>query len=326
MSQNITLSQAVEGLLFYKRAEGRSPHTLVDYRASFDKLQEHLGDPPFAQITRAQLVGFFAWLQDGYTREPKGPIPRGEIKLSPKTILNVHTALSALWHWAVTEEIVEKNIVRQITLPDTPDPVIEPFTKEDIEAMLKACKKSSPWKSDPSVAHERHTGDRDTAIIMLLLDTGLRAQELCNVKIGDINTTANNIKVMGKGKKERVVYFGKRTSKVVWKDLLPRISTMKPDDLFIFVGPVDDPRQMERHILTRLVKRIGERAGVKDAHPHRFRHTFAITYLRNQGDIFTLQELLGHSDLKMVCHYARIAQTDCARAHQTASPVDNWKL
>lgn len=327
MSHNLTLTQTIEGLLFCKRAEGKSPCTLDDYRCSFKKLTEFLpDDPPFASITRMQLTSFFAWLQDGYTRQPAGIIPRGQIKLSPKTILNIHTALSALWHWAITEEIADKNIVRQITPPDSPDPIVETFTKEQIEAMLKACRKSAPWQTNALVANDRPTADRDTAIILLLLDTGLRAQELCAIKIGDINLSANRIQVLGKGHKERIVYFGRRTSKAIWKYLLPRVSTLRPADLFLFVGSLDDPRPMERHILTRLVKRIGERAHVPAAYPHKFRHTFAINYLRNNGDIFTLQQLLGHSDLKMVRHYAHIAQTDCARVHQTASPVDCWKL
>lgn len=75
-----------------------------------------------------------------------------------------------------------------------------------------------------------------------------------------------------------------------------------------------------------LLAHIGERAGVANVYLHRFRYTFAITCLRNQGGLFTLQELLGHSDMEMVKRYARIAQTDCAKAHQKASPVDNWRL
>lgn len=327
MTRELTLSQCVDSLLFYKRAEGKSPNTLNDYRTCCAKLQEYLKDDPlFISITRPQLIAFFDWLQNDYTRQPAGPIPRGPIKLSPKTILNVHTALSALWHWAVDEEIAPKNLIRTITPPKVPAPVIEPFTKDDIEAMLKACRRTAAYKSNDHTTNDRPTGDRDAAVIMLLLDTGLRADELCKTKIGDIDMGGNKINVLGKGKKKRLVYFGKRTSKAIWKYLLPRISAMKPGDLFLFVGPPDDPRPMERHVLLHLIKRIGKRAGVAKAYPHRFRHTMAITYLRNSGDIFTLQQLLGHSDLKTVRLYSNIAQTDCARVHQSASPVDNWKL
>jgi integrase/recombinase XerD len=68
---------------------------------------------------------------------------------------------------------------------------------------------------------------------------------------------------------------------------------------------------LSRDVLCRLLTRIGERAGVQDVHPHRFRHTFVITFLRNGGDVLALRELLGHSDLKMVQCYAHIVAADC---------------
>ena len=123
-----------------------------------------------------------------------------------------------------------------------------------------------------------------------------------------------------------MVFVGNRTGQAIWKSLVPRLDGIQDDDSLFVVGKEDDWRSMSRHVLGRLLKRIGERAGVDAVNPHRFRHTFAITYLLNDGDVFTLQALLGHSDLTMVKRYARIAQIDCATTHRKASPVDNWRL
>ncbi len=350
MKKNITLSQACDGVVRYKSATGLSPNTIRNYRTTFAKLQAYFAghpersctlkggsqaaveeaaesqDPAFASITRDQLIDFFAWLRDEYLSEPDGAAPRGQIKLAPKTILNIHTDLSALWSWGVEEGFVPANIVRTIAPPDPKAPVVEPLAKEEIDALLASCDRGKTWKTRQLIASERPTADRDRAIILTLLDTGLRASELCGIQIGDINMTANSIKVLGKGQKERLVYFGKRTSKALWKLLTPRLKDAKLEDMVFTVGPEDDLRPMTRDVLRRLLVRIGERAKVANVYPHRFRHTFAITYLRNQGDLFTLQDLLGHSDIAMVKRYARIAQTDCAKAHQKASPVDNWRL
>ena len=193
-------------------------------------------DPAFEAITRDQLIDFFAWLRDEYLSEPDGAAPRGQIKLSPKTILNIHTDLSGLWTWGVEEGFVPANIVRTIDPPDPKAPVVETLTKEEIDALLGACDRSKTWKNRQITANERPTADRDRAIILLLLDTGLRASELCGIKFGDINLTTNSIKVLGKGQKERLVYFGKRTSKALWKLLTPRLKDSKPEDLVFTVG------------------------------------------------------------------------------------------
>ncbi len=83
---------------------------------------------------------------------------------------------------------------------------------------------------------------------------------------------------------------------------------------------------MDRDVLRQVLKKIGLRAQVRHTHPHRFRHTFAITYLRAGGDVFTLQVTLGHSTLIMVQHYARVAVLDVEKAHRKASSADSWYL
>ena len=131
---------------------------------------------------------------------------------------------------------------------------------------------------------------------------------------------------MRAGKKERTVYFGKLCAKFRWQYLAPRLGKTRPDSPVFLKRAVIDDAPMTRSGLWQLLKDLGERAGVQNVHPHRFRHTFAITYLRNGGDVFTLQMLLGHSDMELVRRYALIAQADCANFHRKASPVDNWRL
>jgi len=327
---NLTLSQAIEGCLLYKTASGLSPNTIRDYRNSYKKLLLYFGgDVPFASISRDRLLAFFAWLQDEYVSEPDGIAPRGKIRLSPKSINNIHTAASALWAWGVNEGYLETNIVRSIDPPRYERPAIVPLTREEIRALLAACDYTRTWKNRATVSR-RPTADRDRAIILLLLDTGIRRGELCDARINDINLKANTLRVAGKGrgrdKKERVVHFGKRTAKALWRYLTPRLAECDPDDPLFLAGPADDPRPLRGGHLRRLLKRLGDRAGVNNVYPHRFRHTFAITYLRNGGDPFTLRILLGHSDLEMVERYLAIVRADCSDAHRRASPVDNWRL
>ena len=75
-----------------------------------------------------------------------------------------------------------------------------------------------------------------------------------------------------------------------------------------------------------LLNRLGDKAGVTRVHAHRFRHTLAIQYLRNGGDLFTLQQLLGHSSLDMDRNHIKIAEMDVKNVHRIASPADNWRL
>jgi integrase/recombinase XerD len=322
-----TLDQVIELMLDSKTAEGKSAHTIVDYRNSFKKLREVIpGSTRFTEITLEQMIKYFGWLRGDYRSEPGGVAPRGKIKLSEKSILNMHTNLSSLWSFAVKNGYAIDHIIRKVERPKVNPPVVETFTRENLEAMLKASGETRSWKNSTTKGtRERRTALRDRAIILILLDTGLRASELCNIRYRDINMTTNAIKVIGKGNKERIVYFARGTQRALKEYLMPRLPEMSPDDLVFVVESRGYTRPLTRDVLLQLINKLGKRAGV-EAYPHKFRHTFAINYLRNGGDIFTLQSLMGHSDLEMVRRYANVAQIDCEKTHRKASPVDNWRL
>ena len=180
------------------------------------------------------------------------------------------------------------------------------------------------WRSGQTgkCNHSLPNPERNKAILLTLLDTGLRASELCNAKIADIDQRNKRITVVGKGDKERTVYLASKTIHAIWRYLATRPNRLDRDPFL--VGSFN--QALSRYGLRRLICRIGQRAGVRNAYPHRFRHTFAINFLRNGGNIYILQEILGHSTLDMVKRYLKLAERDMADTHRSASPVANWNL
>lgn len=238
-----------------------------------------------------------------------GDMPMGEVTanqiarflasltgVGAKTILNRHIGLAAFWTWAKKNEIVERHVVQLVDKPRPKRTAIEPFSEVEVRALLSVM---------------RNFPDRDRTIIYLLLDTGMRASELVGMERSDINFVTRKIKVLGKGNKERHLPFSEKTAKVLLRHLAKTPGA---------------PFPMSRTTLTSIISRLGERAGILDCYPHRFRHTFAIEYLRNGGDPYTLQFLLDHSTMAMVSRYVKIAQIDVDRVHRRASPVENWRL
>ena len=309
MQSQITFSQALEGYSLYADARRLSLHTIADYTNTFRKFQAFLGDdPPIVSITADQIRAFFASLDH----------------LSKKTILNYHTGLSALWTWAVEEGLVEQHIMKHVARPDPEKPAIKPYTRDDVQAMLAVCDHSQPYTrpGKRKSHHSRPTAQRDKAIILTLVDTGVRASELCSITIADVDKRNKRIFIWGKGAKERIVYIDASTARAIWRYLTTRPDARPDDPLFV----TREGRPLNRNSVRLLIGRLGQRAGIPNANVHRFRHTFAINFLRNGGNAYTLQRLLGHSTLKMVKTYLALAAQDDSDNHRRASPVANWRL
>lgn len=302
-----TFSQIVEGYQLHAEARQLSRRTLEDYNHTFRIFQETLGeDPPFSSISKTHIEKFLAGR-----------------KVGKKTLLNYHTGLSALWKWACDEGLAAANIVRQVEPPNPGRRSIDPFTEEDLRAMLAAIGKSQDYRNKGTLTHNSLlNADRNRAIILLLLDTGLRAEELCGIKVQDCDLKNRSLRITGKGDHQRIIPFCPRTGQALWKQLADRPGALPSEPLFLTLNNT----ALDRHRLFKQLRSIGKRAGVKDAHPHRFRHTFAINYLRNGGDPYTLQMILGHSTMEMVKRYLKIAQADLHAMHRLASPVANMRL
>jgi len=130
------------------------------------------------------------------------------------------------------------------------------------------------------------------------------------------------IRVMGKGDKERILPFSSRTGKAIWRYLATRENDHLGDPLFAR----RDNLPFDKNSLLKVFRVIGNRAGVRGVNIHRFRHTFAINFLRNGGAPWSLQMMLGHATLEMVKNYLALANADLQKNHRIASPVDHWRL
>lgn len=309
MPKVFPFSKVVDGYLLSLGARHLSEHTIADYSRTLSKFAAWMDeDRPVQEITSRHIELFFKSLD----------------KLSNKSLLNYYIGLSALWSWLVGEGLAAENIVRKLTPPKAEQKEVVPLTESEVKAIMSALNRSRVYvRQGTSVDHALGSFERNRAIILLMLDTGLRASELCDLRVEDMDNRNNRIFVRkGKGMKERMLPFSPRTGQMIWRYLAARHDTQPGDPLF--TSKLN--RSMTRTKLAEMFANIGRRAGVPNFHPHRLRHTFAIQYLRNGGNAYTLQAMLGHSSLDMVKRYLKLAQTDLDTAHRRASPVDNWRL
>lgn len=307
----MTLENAIEGFWLAKK-RNLSSHTVADYSLTFRRLCEFM-QPGIAveQITGSMLNQFLDSLIDDFG-------------IGAKTLLNAWIALSSLWTWAEKELGIVHVVRKSVQKPRPKRPVVQEYTAEEVRRLLEACATMNAYAPahDCHMPAARPSALRDRAIIVVLLDGGLRAQELCDLLLEDYDAKRGSLLVrQGKGNKQRVVFLGDTARRYLWRYLATRTKASK-SPLFA----TREGRNMEAGALRRLIVRIGERSGVDGVTLHRFRHTFAINFLRNGGNLFALQELLGHASLEMVRRYARLAERDLQDAQRRASVADGWRL
>lgn len=325
MNSQITLSQSIDGF-FIDRGVRLKPRTQTNYRWAFDKLRAWFdgADPALASVVPRDIVA----LLDHFgtvPHKPMGLVPRPAQVLSGKSLLNLYNVYSSLWEWAVREGYATENILRRVEAPAAEVRAVVPFSEEDCRAMMRACMYAQAYaQKGTRCANKRPTAERDKSMLLLLLDTGMRATELCDLLVHHVDLKNCRVKVFGKRSRERICSISGRTAKAIWRYLQERPQMVETDPLF--VQDRTEARPLNRHSVFKLIQRLGRRAEVAAAHPHKFRHTFAINFLRNGGDIFSLKAQLGHSSWAMVNRYLALAQADVESAHRRASPVANWRL
>ncbi|MEM7131163.1 MAG: tyrosine-type recombinase/integrase [Chloroflexota bacterium] len=304
-------TDALDGY-WLERRRNLSDNTVEQYEWIFGYALRFIGDVEVEQISSDNIRHWLNWLKD-------------EHNLAPKSCSNSWTALSSFFSWAENELNIPHPIREKVACPTVPPPAIDYYSQTDLLAMIQACEMGDTWKSrcGKPTRSVRRTAARDKAIITTLLDTGLRASELTDLKMMDYDKDSGKVIVRkGKGSKFRVVYLGMSARRAIWRYLSNREDRNPTDPLF----STQRGKHIDINSLRATIKRIAARAGVPKANLHRFRHTFAINFLRNGGSPLELKELLGHSKMDTVLIYVRLAEVDLQRAQRIASPADNWQL
>jgi integrase/recombinase XerD len=161
---------------------------------------------------------------------------------------------------------------------------------------------------------------RDVAILELLYASGLRASELCDLKLRDANLQVGCVRVLGKGMKERIVPMGRAAAEAAGRYLAecrPRLDRRASDRLFLS----RTGKPLDRVALWLLVERYGRKSGLlKSVSPHTLRHCFATHLIGGGADLRVVQELLGHSDIATTQIYTHVDQDRLRAVHQKFHP------
>jgi site-specific recombinase XerD len=308
------LERHMEGWLLDGEIRQLSRRTLQERRILVGRLLWFLRQQEFESIGKPELRAYLAYLGRGHEQEGgRWGDPRRTKPLRPRTVATHYVNLKVFFRWLVAEGAIELSPMEELPPPVARADQIQPFTDDQVSALLAAARRS----------RNRY---RDEAILLVLLATGMRASELCGLTRANLDLGGRSCNVLGKGNKRRTLPLGRNATRALWSYL--RAEERDPDEpVFMAEGNGAAGNAMTRSGLLQLFERLGKAAGLSAVRcsPHTMRHTFAVSFLRAGGNAFTLQQLLGHTDLQMTRRYVALAQADIDQQHRQFCPADRLR-
>lgn len=271
----------IEAFIVAKRIEGCSEKTLKYYQNTIDMMVNSLNKTP-QQITTDDLRDYLTQYQS-------------EHQSGKVTIDNIRRILSSFFSWLEDEDYIIKSPVRRIHKVKTAKVVKDTYTDEELELMRDNC-----------------GSIRDLAMIDLLSSSGMRVGELVTLNRDDINFSERECVVLGKGNKERQVYFDART-KIHLQNYLDGRTDNNPA---LFVSLRAPYKRMQIGGIESRLRKLGCQLNISKVHPHKFRRTLATTAIDKGMPIEQVQQLLGHQKIDTTMHYAMVKQQNVKMAHR----------
>lgn len=271
----------VELFLSAKRIEGCSEKSLKYYQATICTMLETV-NKEVKQIVTDDLRAYLTQYQI-------------KNQSSRVTIDNIRRILSSFFSWLEDEDYIIKSPVRRIHKIKTTKSIKETYTDEALELM-----------------RDNSGTLRDLAMIDILASTGMRVGELVLLNKEDINFTERECIVLGKGDKERVVYFDARTKIHLQNYLSSRLD----DNPALFVSLKSPYKRLQIGGVEVRLRELGRRLDISKVHPHKFRRTLATVAIDKGMPIEQLQQLLGHQKIDTTLQYAMVKQSNVKMAHK----------
>ena len=274
-------SDLLELFLTAKEVEGCSSKTLAYYESTISKMNAALAKP-YTQLSTDDLRKYLS----DYETE------RGSSKV---TIDNIRRIFSSFFSWLEDEDYIVKSPARRIHHVKAPMLVKETLSDEDLEALRDGCR-----------------CERDLAIIDMLASTGMRIGELVRLDRADLDLHERECLVLGKGNKQRPVYFDART-KLHLKNYL---TSRADDNPALFVSLNGRHERLSIGGVELRLRQLGRRLLPQSVHPHKFRRTLAANAIDKGMPVEQVQKLLGHARIDTTMHYAMVNQNNVKASHR----------
>jgi len=298
--QFLALSEDITAFRNYLKAErGLAVNTVLAYRRDLDRFAQWVAGGGLADYLRPSVRELTHYL--GHLR--------GE-NLAPPSVARHLIALKMFYRFLRLEERVEQNTVELLTSPSLWERIPQVLSPGSVEKLLAA----------PQPQERFYL--RDRALLETLYATGSRASEVVGLTLADLHLDSGFCKCQGKGSKQRVVPLGKpaiEALRIYVEVLRPKLVKAVPDATPVFVSR--GGKALTRERLWMLVKQYARRAGLNPkVSPHTLRHSFATHLLAGGADLRTVQELLGHANIRTTQHYTHVDQGRLKAIHRQFHP------